>query len=111
MLLSFLNDSEFSFDTLLTIINKNLRVENLNTLDDTQIRSVLNWMIHFFWHAKNIYNNKRWLDLYGLLKDGLYFLIENEKTDNVMYLQFAIYHFMGNNYQTQEERRVGKEGG
>ncbi len=105
-ILRFLDDAAFDFDDLKYITETNLEQKIFQSLDDTQKRSIFNWMLHFFWHAKKIHNTRRWLELYPLMRESLYLLIQKDKRDNAMHLQFIIYHFMGNTYQTQAEWRI-----
>jgi hypothetical protein len=102
-------DVEF-FDEIIEVFGVDLVIEYINnrlliidSLDKESLRSFFNWILHKIWTAKSFFNNYKFMLLYANAKSLLYKLIEQNRIDEVMYLEFFIYHIMGNNYQTQKE--------
>ena len=83
-------------DNRLTIIDKWHKFE---------LRSFLNWILHVVWNTPSFFNTSKFNLLYDNLKSLLYKLIEQSRIDEVMYVEFFIYHIMGNSFQTQREWR------
>ena len=70
-----------------------------------QRRSVFNWMLHMFWQVKAIFNHPYWPKFYNTWKHLLYGHIARSECAEAMYLQFFIYHTMGNSFQEQSNWR------
>jgi hypothetical protein len=75
------------------------------SLDKTQRRSVFNWMLHCFWQYPAVFNHPTWNDNYGAWKELLYEHMNRDECDQAMYVQFFIYHVMGNSFQEQSQWR------
>lgn len=42
-------------------------------------RNICNWQLHILWNIPHLFNNREWLCLYGLWKDGLYAALSRAK--------------------------------
>ena len=86
-------------------------------------RNICNWQLHIFWNIPHLFNNREWLCLYDLWKSELYRMIARAESlgvvesgapdfallsalDEVLYMQFFIYHMCGNSFSTQEQWRA-----
>jgi hypothetical protein len=70
-----------------------------------QRRSIFGWSLHIFWAIKSLFGHQKWVTLYDAWKSLLYEHIARDECNEAMYVQFFIYHVMGNSYQTQVEWR------
>ncbi len=69
-------------------------------------RNIFNWQLHVLWNIPSLFNNKKWLGLYGLWKELLYNALDSSdanKIDEALYIQFFIYHICGNSFISQEQ--------
>jgi hypothetical protein len=86
-----------------------LRISQFISEYNSSLRSFLNWILHKVWALDTFINHTEFNNLYEDFKSLLYKLIEENRVDEVMYLEFFIYHIMGNSFQTQEEWREFNE--
>ncbi len=88
------------------------------TLSPKRRRSLFNWQLHCLWNIDGYFNNTRWLELYPAYKAVFYKLLDCAKEalsqdreralgylDEVLYVQFFLYHMCGNSFHTQEQWR------
>ncbi|RAX56886.1 hypothetical protein CCZ01_08070 [Helicobacter monodelphidis] len=68
-------------------------------------RSFFVWAIHQWWNVPSFFNHFGWLALYARWREIFYIALEKD-LDFAIYVQFFIYHMMGNSYQSQEEWKV-----
>lgn len=69
-------------------------------------RTVLNWVLHCFWNVDALFNHARFLDF----EDDLLAAIEElakditpDAIDEILYMQFFIYHICGTRYLGEED--------
>ena len=97
-------DFEYMFDILRWGISQ-LKNEN-----DKRLRTFFNWCLHIIWNIDRFCNHKNWSGLFDVLKELLFYLVKKNRISSVMYLEFFIYHIMGNSFQTTKEwREFNKE--
>ncbi len=101
----FIDDSDVAFEEVLGVVEKLLDKEFYFSLDKDQRRSIFNWSLHSLWLVERYFNHPSWVSLYPKWKAIFYEHIARNECDEAMYVQFFIYHKMGNNFQTQEEWR------
>ena len=75
------------------------------SLKHCQRRSIFDWILHSYWQYQPLFSHAGWPQFYENWKRLLYEHIARDECDEVMYLQFFIYHVMGNSYQTHMEWR------
>lgn len=68
-------------------------------------RVTYNVLLHVFYNTKQLYGSEQNRRLYAPLKRHLIRFMKSNQLDYVPYVQFLIYHFMGNLFQKQEEWR------
>jgi len=96
--------SEFySADLIMQTLQSELKTLHLK--EDEEFRSFFNWSLHIFWNTQQLLNNDRWTKWYEELKNLLKILIQQKRTSEVMYVEFFIYHIMGNSFQKMQEWR------
>lgn len=98
---------------MLDALQKQLEKQVYFAYPSQRRRSILNWQLHCFWNVSHFFNHHAWLELYEVWKELFYTLFENaengrenaviENIDEVMYMQFFMYHMCGNNFHTQEQ--------
>jgi len=77
-------------------------------LDEFNRRSIfVNTLI--MWNNKVLFNNKNWLSLFDDLVNLIDEAIKRDLIEEVMYIQFFIYHIYGNSIQTIDEWRIFNE--
>lgn len=86
-------------------LRKNLALEYYLTLPPLERRSIFNWSLHVFWNISHLHNTPHWMELYPLWRAILAAHLERGELAEAMYLQFYIYHKMGNHYTNQEDWR------
>ncbi len=101
--LTFFENTKINFDTFYPILNSIFDLPKMLSFSMEERRSILNWTLHVLWNIPSFYNNPSWSLFYEKWKILLYALIELEAIDEVMYVQFFIYHIMGNSFQTHGE--------
>lgn len=98
-----LEHTELDLDIIMESVKKLFAENTYFTLSAQQQRSIYNWSLHIIWNIKKYHNHPGWSDMYECGKRNLYGHIKRNQTDMAMYVQFFIYHFMGNKFQTQDE--------
>lgn len=81
-------------------------VDHYFSLSTGERRSIYNWCLHTLWNIPRLFNDRRWVEMYPKWKTLLYKHLELDEIDQAMYLQFYIYHKMGNSFQTQKEWKM-----
>ena len=82
------------------------RFQNLQELPKKELRTLFNWFLHVVWNAEKFINTLEVKRLYEPLKSFIYYLIKTDRIDEMMYVEFVLYHIMGNSYHTADEWRV-----
>lgn len=77
-------------------------VESMLALSSVSRLSVFAWTLHQWWNVPSFFNHLKWAELYPLWRSLFYRCLEEDFEFSV-YLQFFIYHFMGNSYHTSEQ--------
>lgn len=103
---NFLNDSTIEFEDVLAILFKAYDKDFYFSLDKTERRSIFNWSLHSIWLAQKCFNHPEWAKLYPSWKAVLYEHIERNECDEAMYVQFFVYHVMGNSFQEQSSWKI-----
>ena len=80
--------------------------EELDKLPNEELRSFFNWSLHIIWNISKFHNNTKWTSLYENLKLLLDELIAQQRIADVMYVEFFIYHIMGNSFQNIDQWRA-----
>lgn len=78
-------------------------------LSPMQRRSIFNWCLHGFWQYHKLFSHGGWTQFYDAWKELLYEHIARDECDQAMYLQFFIYHVMGNSFQEVPQWREFNE--
>jgi|GEM_PF-2335181 len=68
-------------------------------------RSIFNWCLHCFWQYPPVFTHALWPMFYDKWKILLCEHMARDEADQVCYLQFFIYHVMGNSFQEQTQWR------
>jgi len=87
----------YSADLIMQTLQAQLK--NLHLKQDEEFRSFFNWSLHIFWNTKQLLNSDKWTSWYEDLKKLLKVLVEQKRASEVMYVEFFIYHVMGNSFQ------------
>lgn len=90
-------------DFILGVEKELLEQKHYFSLNKEARRSIFNWTFHVLWNIQEYFNHTKWNDLYPYWKELLFKHLENNEIEEAMYLQFFIYHFTSNSFQTQEE--------
>lgn len=99
----FLQKCEVPVETVFATLKKRLELDEYLKLNFHQRRSIFNWSLHVFWNVPRYYGSRLWSDMYETLKSVFYAHLDRKEIGEAMYVQFFIYHKMGNIFQTQEE--------
>ncbi|MGP1450202.1 MAG: hypothetical protein ACTTJS_03630 [Wolinella sp.] len=94
---------EIPLEIILGIITRNLELDSYLAHDKMARRSIFNWSLHIFWNIPRYFNTPDWMELYPLWRAIFYSHLERGEIDEAMYLQFYIYHNMGNHFKSQDE--------
>ncbi len=99
----FFNNNEIKLDFILKCLDELLSKGKYFSLKNIERRSLFNWYLHFISNISEYHNHSSWIELYSKLKNLLFWHLENNQLDEAMYLEFFIWHVMGNLFQTQNE--------
>jgi len=102
----FLNESNVDIEEVFAVLNKLWGKEFYFSLNKTHRRSIFNWSLHSLWLAQKYFSHPSWTSFYPLWKEIFYEHIARDECDEAMYVQFFIYHKMGNSFQTQAEWKM-----
>lgn len=94
-----------NFNFMISIFEKLLDEQYYFSLNNIQRRSIFNWALHFVANIDIYHNHTDWSKLYPQLKLLLFKHLENNQINEAMYLEFFIWHNMGNLFQTQEQMK------
>ncbi|MDE6044433.1 MAG: hypothetical protein K2F85_02815 [Helicobacter sp.] len=100
--LKLLTKLNISFDSVYPIFEELFDVEHILSLSPIARRSVFVWTLHQWWNVPSFFNHLSWAKLYPLWREIFYRVLESD-FEFAVYLQFFVYHFMGNSFHTQEQ--------
>lgn len=100
--LGFLTKLNISFDVVYPIFEELFDVQHILSLSPLARRSVFVWTLHQWWNVPSFFNHLSWAKLYPLWREIFYQVLESD-FEFAVYLQFFVYHFMGNSFHTQEQ--------
>lgn len=105
----FLKHSNLEFNFILKGLDELFNEEKYFSLNNIGRRSIFNWTVHFLSNIPEYHNHSGWSVLYAKWKNLLFKHLENGQKDEAMYLEFFIWHIMGNLFQTQDEMKKFNE--
>lgn len=100
--LKFLTKLNIDFDSVYPIFEELFDVQKILSLSPIARRSVFVWTLHQWWNVPSFFNHLSWAKLYPLWREIFYQVLESD-FEFAVYLQFFVYHFMGNSFHTQEQ--------
>lgn len=105
----FLKYNNIELNFILQCVDELFEEEIFFCLKHIERRSIFNWLLHFIANIPEYHNHSDWSKLYPKLKDLLFKHLKNDQLDEGMYLEFFIWHKMGNLLQTQDEMKKFNE--
>lgn len=103
--LTFLESCALDMEDILDALKELLCKESYLLYSPESRRSIFNNSLHIIWNIPKYYNNPKWKNLYPLWRELFYAHLLRAELDEAMYIEFYIYHKMGNHFQTQAEWR------
>ncbi|MDE7217848.1 MAG: hypothetical protein K2N20_07150, partial [Helicobacter sp.] len=100
--LKLLTKLNINFDSVYPIFEELFDVQKILALSPIARRSVFVWTLHQWWNVPSFFNHLSWAKLYPLWREIFYHVLESD-FEFAVYLQFFVYHFMGNSFHTQEQ--------
>ncbi|GAX87609.1 conserved hypothetical protein [Lebetimonas natsushimae] len=94
--------SALSPDLLIEVLKEILEPQYFFSLEANRRRSVF-INILYIWHNPNIFVKLFWLEQLPIFKKLLDFAMKQNYIEDIMYIEFYIYHFYGNSSQTIKE--------
>lgn len=105
----FFDFGDIAIDEIIELMRSLWQKERYFELSKEERRSLFNWSLHSLWLVRAYFSHPKWMELYGEWKEIFYEHIARDECDEAMYVQFFIYHKMGNSFQTQAEWRMFNE--
>ncbi len=105
LVMNFFTKSNIQFEEVQECLTSLFEPDFFFSLSAIQKRSVFVWTLHQWWNVPQFLNHLGWLHFYPQWKALFYRVLEEDRAFAV-YLQFIIYHFMGNSFHTQEEWKM-----
>lgn len=100
---SFVDDMKIDASLFIESVRPLFEERVYFSLSQDQQRSIYNWCLHIFWNIQSLHSSPLWTNLYPEWKRCLNGHIARDQISMAMYVQFYIYHKMGNNFQTLEQ--------
>jgi len=92
-----------SIDQIMVFLKKN--ISQIDKRDKIELRNFVSWFAFKIWSYETFFNDSKFLELESDFKTLLTHLIEQNRIDEVMYVEFITYHILSNSFQTIEEWR------
>lgn len=108
-LVNFVEVLNLNFEDIKPVIDELFEKESYLVLPYEKQRSICNWTLHVIYNISNFFSTSKWTIFYPKWKKIFYEYLKNEEIDRALYLQFYIYHFMGNSVQDENEWKVFNE--
>lgn len=109
IMIDFINHCRESVESILAIMAKNWNKEFYFSLSKLQRRSTFTWDLHCIGNVERCFAHPVWTSFYSDWKEILYEHFRRDECDEAMYVQFYIYHRMGNSFQTKDEWKTFNE--
>jgi len=109
IMIDFINHCRESVESILAIMARNWNKEFYFSLSKLQRRSTFTWDLHCIGNVERCFAHPVWTSFYSDWKEILYEHFKRDECDEAMYVQFYIYHRMGNSFQTKDEWKIFNE--